>query len=71
MLIIPYQPNGKKDPSSWLRELYLHPGDWIPWVTLVLGAAIVLLGVVVLVLHINEKVSRARAEEEGEETCLR
>lgn len=57
VLIIPFQPEGAKDPSTWRKELYLHPGDWIPWVTIVLGAAILLLGAFVLVLHINEKVS--------------
>lgn len=56
IVIDPYQPSGKSDPGSWSRELYLQPGEWIPWVTLVLGAAIALLGVVVLVLHLNEKV---------------
>lgn len=56
VLIIPYQPAGRQETSSWSRELYLHPGDWIPWVTIVLGAAIMLLGCVVLVLHIHEKV---------------
>ncbi|ORY59424.1 hypothetical protein BCR35DRAFT_283657 [Leucosporidium creatinivorum] len=55
VLIIPFQPEGTKDPSTWRKELYLHPGDWIPWVTIVLGAAILLLGAFVLVLHINEK----------------
>jgi integrin alpha FG-GAP repeat containing protein 1 len=57
VLIIPFQPEGTRDPSSWRKELYLHPGDWIPWVTIVLGAAILLLGAVVLGLHITEKVS--------------
>lgn len=57
VVIVPYQPEGRTDPGSWTRELYLHPGDWIPWVTIVLGAAIMLLGTVVVVLHLNEKVS--------------
>ena len=56
VVIDPYQPAGRLDPGSWSRELYLHPGDWIPWVTVALGAAIILLGIVVLVLHLNEKV---------------
>ncbi|GAA6063243.1 hypothetical protein JCM10212_000345 [Sporobolomyces blumeae] len=43
------------DPSEWRKELYLKPGDWIPWVTVVLLTAIVLLGIVVVVLHLNEK----------------
>lgn len=57
VVLNPYQPEGRLDPASWSKELYLHPGDWIPWVTVTLGAAILLLGVVVLVLHFNEKVS--------------
>ncbi|KAK4705610.1 integrin alpha FG-GAP repeat containing protein 1, partial [Phenoliferia sp. Uapishka_3] len=55
VVIDPYQPSGRFDTSSWSRELYLHPGDWIPWVTIVLGATICALGVVVLVLNFNEK----------------
>ena len=58
VVINPYQPPSQKDTSTWTKELYLHPGDWIPWVTVVLGAAIAVLGVVVVVLHLNEKVSR-------------
>lgn len=45
------------DTSEWRKELYLKPGDWIPWVTLVLVTAIIGLGIVVFVLHLNEKVS--------------
>ncbi|KAK4058838.1 hypothetical protein OIO90_000284 [Microbotryomycetes sp. JL221] len=59
VVIVPWQPEDRSDPGTWRKELYLHPGDWIPWVTLALGAAIALLGAVVLFLHINEK----RADE--------
>ncbi|KAI5117253.1 hypothetical protein M0805_006416 [Coniferiporia weirii] len=45
--------------GSWRRELYLRPGAWIPWVTLTVVIAVVLLAVVVFVLHLNEK----RADE--------
>ncbi|KAI5477781.1 Integrin alpha N-terminal domain superfamily protein [Pseudohyphozyma bogoriensis] len=31
VVIDPYQPDGRFDPSTWSRELYLHPGDWIPF----------------------------------------
>ncbi|GAA5874252.1 hypothetical protein JCM8547_007805 [Rhodosporidiobolus lusitaniae] len=56
VLIIPYQPeDGAKDPGSWTKMLYLHPGDWIPWVTIVLLGAILLLGGVVVALHVKEK----------------
>lgn len=59
VVIVPYQPDDVNDPSTWTKELYLHPGDWIPWVTIVLGAAIMGLGIVVVVLQINEKVSKS------------
>lgn len=55
VVIVPYQYAGSTSPSDWSRELYLHPGDWIPWVTIVLGGAIALLGMVVMVLHLHEK----------------
>jgi len=43
-------------PGEWHKELYLRPGQWIPWVGVsVLGTMIALAGVV-LVLHLNEKV---------------
>lgn len=43
--------------DSWKRELYLRPGEWIPWVTLTVVASLIILAVIVLVLHLNEKVS--------------
>jgi hypothetical protein len=43
-------------PDEWHKELYLRPGQWIPWVgATVLGTMVALAGVV-LVLHLNEKV---------------
>ncbi len=42
-------------PGSWTKQLYLHPGDWIPWVTVVLITTIVGLAAVVIVLHVNER----------------
>ncbi len=43
-------------PDEWHKELYLRPGQWIPWVgATVLGTMLALSGVV-LVLHLNEKV---------------
>ncbi|KAI0781429.1 hypothetical protein BD413DRAFT_463176 [Trametes elegans] len=41
--------------DSWKRELYLRPGEWIPWVTLTVVASLIILAVIVLVLHLNEK----------------
>jgi integrin alpha FG-GAP repeat containing protein 1 len=48
-------------PDEWHKELYLRPGQWIPWVgATVLGTMVALAGVV-LVLHLNEKVRCAAA----------
>ncbi|OBZ75437.1 T-cell immunomodulatory protein [Grifola frondosa] len=41
--------------DSWKRELYLRPGEWIPWVTLTVVAATIVLAIIVFVLHLNEK----------------
>jgi hypothetical protein len=42
--------------DAWKRELFLRPGEWIPWVTLTVVAGTAVLAVIVLVLHLNEKV---------------
>lgn len=55
LVVIPYQSPGSRSPESWKKELYLHPGDWIPWVTLTLAMATLVLAIIVGVLHINEK----------------
>lgn len=47
--------NEKGGPGTWTKQLYLHPGDWIPWVTVVLITTIVGLAIVVIVLHVNER----------------
>lgn len=41
--------------DAWRKELYLRPGEWIPWVTLTVIAATAVLAVIVFVLHLNEK----------------
>ncbi|KAH9890573.1 hypothetical protein C8Q73DRAFT_793017 [Cubamyces lactineus] len=41
--------------DTWKRELYLRPGEWIPWVTLTVVASLIILAIIVLVLHLNEK----------------
>lgn len=46
-----------KDDEGWKRELYLRPGEWIPWVTLTVIATLGILAAIVIVLHLNEKVS--------------
>ena len=42
--------------GPWRKELYLRPGEWIPWVTLTVVIATIILAVIVFVLHLNEKV---------------
>ncbi|KAJ6570286.1 hypothetical protein DFH09DRAFT_1154556 [Mycena vulgaris] len=51
VVILP--PSRAGDP--WKRELFLRPGEWIPWVTLTVVVGTALLAVIVLVLHLNEK----------------
>lgn len=53
VVILP--PDSKVDGVAWKRELFLRPGDWIPWVTLTVLVTTVLLAIIVLVLHLNEK----------------
>ncbi|KAH8114092.1 hypothetical protein DFH11DRAFT_1595734 [Phellopilus nigrolimitatus] len=55
--VVLYPP--ASDGGAWRRELYLRPGEWIPWVTLTIVVAAVLLAIIVSVLHLNEK----RADE--------
>jgi len=53
VVILP--PDSNIDGVPWKRELFLRPGEWIPWVTLTVVAATVLLAIIVFVLHLNEK----------------
>ncbi|GLB35509.1 putative repeat domain in Vibrio, Colwellia, Bradyrhizobium and Shewanella [Lyophyllum shimeji] len=39
----------------WKRELFLRPGEWIPWVTVTVVAGMGVLAIIVFVLHLNEK----------------
>ncbi|KAH7914077.1 hypothetical protein BJ138DRAFT_1144581 [Hygrophoropsis aurantiaca] len=41
--------------AGWRRELFLRPGEWIPWVTLTVVVATGILASIVFVLHLNEK----------------
>lgn len=56
VLIVPFQPPGGTDPGTWIRQLYLHPGDWIPGVTLSLTGAMLVLGGIIFFLHLKELV---------------
>ena len=60
VLIVP--PSDGSHRTEWRKELYLRPGEWIPLVTLTVVIATVLLALIVLVLHLNEKV--------GQYSCL-
>lgn len=42
--------------GEWRRELYLRPGEWIPWVTVTLVVATLILGIIVYAFHWNERV---------------
>jgi hypothetical protein len=55
LVVIPYQASGERSVGSWKKELYLQPADWIPWVSISLAFATLLLAVIVVVLHLNEK----------------
>lgn len=54
VVILP-PPAGSADDAPWKRELYLRPGEWIPWVTVTVVVGTLLLAVIVFVLHLNEK----------------
>ncbi|KAG0245957.1 hypothetical protein B0O80DRAFT_464011 [Mortierella sp. GBAus27b] len=45
----------KGGPSEWLLELYIRPGDYVPWVFVVLVGAIVILSGVVVGLNVKER----------------
>lgn len=49
--------DGGESGGTWKRELFLRPGDWIPWVTVTCVIGMVILAIIVFVLHLNEKVS--------------
>jgi len=51
VVILPSANEGE----AWKRELFLRPGEWIPWVTVTIVAGTILLAIIVFVLHLNEK----------------
>ena len=44
-----------KERKSWHIELYLHPGEWIPFVSLVVAITACILATTVFILHLHEK----------------
>jgi hypothetical protein len=57
--------------DTWRRELFLRPGDWIPWVTLVVIIGMFILAIITLILHMNEKVSRFTVVHSFLTICVR
>jgi integrin alpha FG-GAP repeat containing protein 1 len=55
VVILPSANEGE----AWKRELFLRPGEWIPWVMVTVVAGTILLAIIVFVLHLNEKVKLA------------
>ncbi|KAF9896574.1 hypothetical protein BX616_007185, partial [Lobosporangium transversale] len=49
------QAENKGGPSEWTLELYIRPGDYVPWVFVVLVTAIAILAGVVVGLNWMEK----------------
>ncbi|KAK2460674.1 hypothetical protein APHAL10511_007144 [Amanita phalloides] len=41
--------------EAWRRELFLRPGEWIPWVTIIVLIGMLLLAIIVFILHMHEK----------------
>ena len=56
--VVIYPPTS--DDGAWRKELYLRPGQWIPWVTLAVVGLVIVFAGAVLGLHLNEKVSYSR-----------
>ena len=45
----------KAATGTWSKEMYLHPGEWIIWVLVVLVAIVVVLCAIVVLLHVHER----------------
>lgn len=52
-------------PTEWRVELFLKPGEWVPWVAASVLGTVLALGGVVWVLHQREKVSWLEREYGG------
>lgn len=51
--------------TEWRTELFLHPGDWIPWVGAAVVGTVLVLVFVVVGLHEKEKVRHVCATRRG------
>lgn len=54
------QDENKGGPNEWTLELYIRPGDYVPWVFVTLATAIAILAGVVVGLNWMEKVKKRR-----------
>lgn len=52
-------PLVKERSTEWHAELFLKPGDWVPWVAAAVIGMVFVLGMVVVGLNEKEKVSFA------------
>ena len=50
----------KSRSNEWRSELFLHPGDWVPWVGAAVICTVLVLGMTVVGLNEKEKVSTVR-----------
>lgn len=55
VVILPPSDGGESG-EGWKRELFLRPGQWIPWVTVTCVVGMMILAIIVFILHLNEKV---------------
>ncbi|KAF8319364.1 hypothetical protein DL93DRAFT_2124690 [Clavulina sp. PMI_390] len=55
VVIIPPSKADVQGIQDWRRELYLRPGEWIPWVTLTVIVATIIMAIIVFFLHLNER----------------
>jgi hypothetical protein len=53
------EPPVKAVSTEWRTELFLHPGDWIPWVGAAVVGTVLVLVFVAVGLHEKEKVRHA------------
>lgn len=45
----------KNRPLEWRSELFLKPGDWVPWVAAAVFGAVIILAMAVFGLNEREK----------------
>ncbi|KAF9453642.1 hypothetical protein P691DRAFT_812990 [Macrolepiota fuliginosa MF-IS2] len=55
VVILPPPDGSGEGGEGWKRELFLRPGEWIPWVSVTCVVGMVVLAIIVFVLHLNEK----------------